>query len=231
MITKAMKNSRIAFMTIVIVTLSSCSSGKNRLGMASEEGINKVKELVRAHVNPDENKIYRLQWKEDRDERKLDNILTHIDVDYIDKNDKDYSLSINLKDEEFVPDEPRKSPRDLYSYEYSTPIDLADITVADIQRMTQEGHDLFSTQEDAKEYEMKSVEAYVFYIRPVDKREIDLWKKSESCKAEHKELNFSFQLNYIKKDEQPEVRGRHTWTNYYTIPFTVNKEGKVEIKE
>lgn len=49
----------------VVIALAACSSGGNRYGMASEEGIAKMKEAVRAHVDTDVNKIYRLEWKED----------------------------------------------------------------------------------------------------------------------------------------------------------------------
>ena len=40
-----------------------------------------------------------------------------------------------------------------------------------------------------------------------------------------------FELNFIKKDEPKEARGKHIWTNYYTVPFKTNEAGEVEIEQ
>ncbi|GAA6242728.1 hypothetical protein F030043B2_17700 [Bacteroides fragilis] len=215
--------------SLAVLILTACT-GKSRLGMASEEGISKVKELVRTHVDTGTNKIYRLVWAEDGDERKLDNILTTVEIDYLDPESNDYSLTISLKDGEFVADGPLKSKRNIYSYEHSTPLDLDVLTTAEVQRLVQEAHDLFLTQEDADKYELKSVGKYHLYIPPVDKRNIDLLQKRSDYKKEHSRTAIFFELNFVKKDEQPEVKGRHTWTNYYTVAFVVNQEGKVEFE-
>ena len=145
--------------SLAVLILTACT-GKSRLGMASEEGISKVKELVRTHVDTGTNKIYRLVWAEDGDERKLDNILTTVEIDYLDPESNDYSLTISLKDGEFVADGPLKSKRNIYSYEHSTPLELDVLTTAEVQRLVQEAHDLFLTQEDADKYELKSVGKY-----------------------------------------------------------------------
>ena len=52
--------------SLAVLILTACT-GKSRLGMASEEGISKVKELVRTHVDTGTNKINRLVWAEDGD--------------------------------------------------------------------------------------------------------------------------------------------------------------------
>lgn len=91
MITKFLKN--LCAISIATVTVLSCSFGGNDIAMVSDEGIAKVKEVVKTHVNPDEYKIYQLSWKEDGGDRKLDIILSQIDVRYIDKEGNNYDLS------------------------------------------------------------------------------------------------------------------------------------------
>ena len=60
----------------------------------------------------------------------------------------------------------------------------------------------------------------------------DSWDKWEDeYKAKYKQLKQTFKLNFIKEDERAEIRGKYTWTNYYTVPFVVNEAGKVEIEE
>ena len=135
--------------------LSSCSSG-NHLSMVSDEGVAKVKELVRANVDSTQNKIYRLEWQEDDRDRKLDNLLSTINISYIDKNNNDFSLTIHLEDGEFVVDEPIKSKRQLHAYEQSTPIDLNKIDAAYLQKVGTEADELFCTQnEEGDQYEVK----------------------------------------------------------------------------
>ena len=208
-----------------VIALTACSSGSNRYGMASEEGIAQMKEAIRAHVDTDVNKIYRLEWKEDGEKHKLENVLSVISVDYIDAESNDYSLTINLKDGKFVAGEPLKSKRNIYAYEASTPLDLDAITAAEVQRLAEEGVRLFEAQEESEQYELKSVEKFRYFILPADKRDAD-----HAAQGKPEPASISFELNYIKKGEQPEQHGKYTWTNYYTIPFVVNKEGKVELE-
>jgi hypothetical protein len=87
-------------------------------------------------------------------------------------------------------------------------------------------------QEEGKQYEFKSVEKYMLYMRPVPKDYEDRWKKwSDDYKQEYRQLRQMFELNFIKKDEPKEARGKHIWTNYYTVPFKTNEAGEVEIEQ
>ena len=90
------KSLKILFVVLVAaMAVSSCTS-VNDCAMASDEGIAKIKELVKNNVDINEYKVYRIEWVEDRDERKLENILSRISVDYIDKEDNDYTYGIPL---------------------------------------------------------------------------------------------------------------------------------------
>lgn len=211
--------------------LSSCSSG-NHLSMVSDEGVAKVKELVRANVDSTQNKIYRLEWQEDDRDRKLDNLLSTINISYIDKNNNDFLLTIHLEDGEFVVDEPIKSKRQLHAYEQSTPIDLNKIDAAYLQKVGTEADELFCTQnEEGDQYEVKSVERFCFRTDPVSLDRVDLWERDEEYRAEHQITKLTFELNYTKKGETPETKGRAVWTNYYTVPFVVNEQGEVTFDE
>ena len=204
---KLLKN---LFMTLVIaIFISSCSSA-NDCTMASDEGVAKVKELVKKHVDINECKIYRIEWKEDWKERKLENVLSQISVDYIDKKDNDYNLT----------------------YKYTTAIEIDGMNAEEIRHNIASGGELVILQEEGKQYEFKSVEKYMLYMRPVPKDYEDHWKKwGDDKKKEYRQLRQMFELNFIKKDEQKEVRGRHVWTNYYTVPFETNEAGEVEIEQ
>lgn len=170
---KLLKNLFVALVTVIFI--SSCSSAD--CTMASDEGVAKVKELVKAHVDINECKIYRIEWKEDRTERKLENILSQISVDYIDKKDNDYNLTINYTDGEFVPEEPRKGKSVLNSYEYTTAIEIDGMNAEEIRHNIASGGELVILQEEGKQYEFKSVEKYMLYMRPVPKDYEDRWKK------------------------------------------------------
>ena len=204
---KLLKN---LFMTLVIaIFISSCSSA-NDCTMASDEGVAKVKELVKKHVDINECKIYRIEWKEDRQERKLENVLSQISVDYIDKKDNDYNLTINYTDGEFVPEEPRKGKFASNSYKYTTAIEIDGMNAEEIRHNIASGGELVILQEEGEQYEFKSVEKYMLYMRPVPKDYEDHWKKwGDDKKKEYRQLRQMFELNFIKKDEQKEVRGRH----------------------
>ena len=225
---KLLKNLFVALVTVIFI--SSCSSAD--CTMASDEGVAKVKELVKKHVDINECKIYRIEWKEDRQERKLENVLSQISVDYIDKKDNDYNLTINYTDGEFVPEEPRKGKFASNSYKYTTAIEIDGMNAEEIRHNIASGGELVILQEGGEQYEFKSVEKYMLYMRPVPKDYEDRWKKwGDDKKQEYRQLRQMFELNFIKKDEQKEVRGRHVWTNYYTVPFETNEAGEVEIEQ
>ena len=226
------KSLKILFVVLVAaMAVSSCTS-VNDCAMASDEGIAKIKELVKNNVDINEYKVYRIEWGEDRDERKLENILSRISVDYIDKEDNDYTLIINYTDGEFVPEESTKKKYASNSYEYSTGIDIDKVNAEDIRNTIARGGELVLLQEEGKQYEFKSVEKYVLYMRPVPKDYEGRWKKwGDEHKQEFRQLRQMFELNFTKKDEQKEVRGRHIWTNYYTVPFETNEAGEVEIEQ
>lgn len=216
--------------SVAAVAVSSCSPA-NDCTMASDEGVAKIKELVKANVDMGKYKIYRIEWMEDGNERKLENVLSQISVDYIDKEDNDYNLTINYIDGEFVPEKPEKGKSVLNSYEYTTAIDIDEVNAEEIRNNIAYGGEQVNLQEDGKQYEFKSVEKYVLYMRPVPKDYEDNWKKrGDEYKQEYRQLRQMFELNFIKKDEQKEVRGRHVWTNYYTVPFETNEAGKVVIE-
>ena len=130
---KLLKNLFVAL--VAAISISSCSSA-NDCAMASDEGVAKIKELIKAHVDINECKIYRIEWKEDWKERKLENVLSQISVDYIDKEDNDYNLTINYTDGEFVPEEPRKGKSVLNSYEYTTAIEIDGMNAEKIRHAT-----------------------------------------------------------------------------------------------
>lgn len=64
--------------------------------MASEEGLSKIRELVAEHVDTSKYKIYEVEWREDNRDRQLENILTSIDVYYIDADNNNYHLAFQL---------------------------------------------------------------------------------------------------------------------------------------
>lgn len=214
------------------VTISSCSFGGNDLAMASNEGMEKIKELVKANINTEECKIYSLEWSEDSRDRKLENVLSEIDVKYIDKENNGYDLTINYTDGKFIPEEPQKGKSSYYSYKYTTPLDLSLLNAEEIIKKISVGGEVVTTQEDGEQYEFKSVGKYEFYITPVLKKHEQHWKDwSDEKKKNYHIVQQSFELNFVKKDERSEVKGRKIWTNYYAISFAVNEKGNVEIKQ
>jgi hypothetical protein len=54
-----------------------------------------------------------------------------------------------------------------------------------------------------------------------------LLAENESFKKEYTTMVSYFDLNFIKKDEAPEVRGKHIWTNYYTASFKIDENGEI----
>ena len=65
----------------------------------------------------------------------------------------------------------------------------------------------------------------------VAKRVKVAWLFHDDYKQEYRQLRQMFELNFIKKDEPKEARGKHIWTNYYTVPFKTNEAGEVEIEQ
>lgn len=215
------------------VALSSCSSGSDNIAMGSAEAIAKIKEVVKANVDPTVYKIYRLEWKEDSGKGKLNNVLSRIDVNYIDKENNDYDLTIELKDGEFVAQEAVKSPRpNYYSYKLTTPLNVDELDAEKINKTLLEGAELVMEQENEEGYELKSVNNVVFSTDPVTENIEKGWDKwKDEYKAKYKKVNQKFELNFIKKDEHDQVIGKRLVTNYYTVSFVVDETGKVVFKQ
>lgn len=213
---------------IAVAMLSSCSSG-NDLGMASEEAVAKVKELVKTHV-PADAKVYRVEMNEDRGDRKLENVLSQVIVFYVTPDNSDYVLTINKDGGDFKADEPSKSKRQTYAYEPTATLDLNAIDAAKLQKWGEEGNNLLQAEEEGDQYELKSVENYTFYTLPVGLNDVERWNRDESYKADSQKQYAYFSLNYTKKGEKTEMNGRLLTTNYYTVPFRVNEAGQVEFE-
>lgn len=222
---------KLFVISFVAITIFSCSFGGNDLPMVSDEGIKKIKELVTANIDTEEFKIYSLEWSEDSRERKLENVLSQINVGYIDKENNGYDLKIKYTDGEFVSEEPIKERSIYNSYKYTTPLDLNLLKVEEIIKKASAAGELLAAQEDGEQYEFKSMEKYKFYINPVPIRYEQYWEKwGDEKKKDYGIARQSFALNFVRKDEHSEVKGRKIWTNYYTIPFVINEKGNVEIK-
>ena len=117
------KLTKIAVAAVAAFTLTACSSGET-FPMASDEGLSKIRELVAEHVDTSKYKIYELEWSEDNHDRQLENILTYIDVYYIDADNNDYHLSFQLTNGKFTTDGPKQNDRQTNSYACSTPLSL-----------------------------------------------------------------------------------------------------------
>lgn len=110
--TRLMKIAAVA--AVAALTLTACGSGET-FTMTSDEGIAKIKELITTNVDTSKYKIYEVEWNEDGHDRKLENILTQIDVYYIDAENNDYNLSFLLTGGKFTTDGPKKKrPSDLF---------------------------------------------------------------------------------------------------------------------
>lgn len=42
-------------------------------------------------------------------------------------------------------------------------------------------------------------------------------------------MHFYMDQNYLKKGEESEMHGKHLWTNYYTISFKLDDNGKLTL--
>lgn len=215
---------------IVVATLSltACGSGET-FPMASAEGLAKIRELVAEHVDTSKYKIYTVEWREDNRDRQLENILTHIDVYYLDADNNDYYLSFQLTNGKFTTDGPEQDDRQINSYACSTPLSLDAINFDYLQRIGDRADALVMSDEEGKHLTLKSAGIFRFQVWPVSLSNVDRWNRSEEYRAESKQMQVQFELNYVDESETPEYQGRFTVTNYYTVAFTANADGEVSI--
>lgn len=211
---------------VASLTLTACGSGET-YPMASAEGLAKVRELVAEHVDTTKYKIYMVEWREDNRDRQLENILTHIDVYYLDADNNDYYLSFQLTNGKFTTDGPEKDDRPNYSYACSTPLNLDDIDFDYLQKIGENADSLVMSDEEGKHLTLKSAGIFRFQVWPVSLSNVDRWNRSEEYRAESKQMQVQFELNYVDESESPEYQGRFTVTNYYTVAFTANAAGEV----
>lgn len=229
--TKLFKN--LFAVCMVAIALSSCSSGSGSIAMGSVEAVDKVKEVVKANVDTNVYKIYQLKWKEGSGDSKLNNVLSQIEIQYMDKEGDYYDLTIDLENGKFVPQEASKSTlTNYYSYKLSTPLDIDGLSAENIRKLLLDGAELVGQQESEDEYELKSVNSVTISIDPVLKDREKKWDKwDEKYKAKYKKVNQEFELNFTKTGEHDQMIGKRLVTNYYTISFVVDETGKVEFKQ
>lgn len=210
--------------------LTACSSGET-FPMASDDGITKIKELVAEHVDTSKYKIYTVEWREDNRDRQLENILTYIDVYYIDADNNNYHLAFQLTNGKFTTDGPEQNDRQTNSYACSTPLDLAAIDFDYLQKIGEKADDLVMSNEEGKKLKLKSAGMFRFRVWPVSLSNVDRWNRSEEYRAESQQMHVQFELNYVDESESPEYQGRFTVTNYYTVAFTADAAGEVAIDD
>ena len=228
MITRLMKIAVAA--AVAAFMLTACGSGET-FPMASDEGLSKIKELVTEHVDTSKYKIYTVEWREDNGDRQLENILTQIDVYYIDADNNNYHLAFQLSGGKFTTDGPEQSDRRTNSYACSTPLDLAAIDFDYIQAIGNKADALVMADEEGKNLTLKSAGMFRFRVWPVSLSNVDRWNRSEEYRAESQQLQVQFELNYVDESESPEYQGRFTVTNYYTVAFTADAAGEVAIDD
>ena len=215
---------------IAALTLTACGSSET-FPMASDEGLSKIKELVAEHVDTSKYKIYTVEWREDNGDRQLENILTYIDVYYIDADNNNYHLAFQLTNGKFTTDGPELSDRRTNSYACSTPLDLAAIDFDYIQGIGNKADALVMADEEGKNLTLKSAGMFRFRVWPVSLSNVDRWNRSEEYRAESQQMQVQFELNYVDESESPEYQGRFTVTNYYTVAFTADAAGEVAIDD
>lgn len=213
---------------IAALTLTACGSGET-YPMASDEGLSKIKELVAEHVDTSKYKIYTVEWREDNRDRQLENILTYIDVYYLDADNNDYYLSFQLTNGKFTTDGPKQDDRPNYSYACTTPLSLNAIDFDYLQKIGEKADSLVMSDEEGKHLTLKSAGIFRFQAWPVSLSNVDRWNRSEEYRAESKQMQVQFELNYVDESESPEYQGRFTVTNYYTVAFTADAAGEVAI--
>ena len=210
--------------------LTACGSGET-FPMASAEGLAKIRELVAEHVDTSKYKIYEVEWREDNRDRQLENILTYIDVYYIDADNNNYHLAFQLTNGKFTTDGPEQNDRRTNSYACSTPLNLDAIDFDYIQKIGEAADALVMSDEEGKNLTLKSAGMFRFRVWPVSLSDVDRWNRSEEFRAESEELMVQFELNYVDESESPEYQGRFTVTNYYTVAFTADAAGEVAIDD
>ena len=228
MITRLMKIAVAA--AVAAFMLTACGSGET-FPMASDEGLSKIKELVTEHVDTSKYKIYEVEWREDNRDRQLENILTYIDVYYIDADNNNYHLAFQLTNGKFETDGPEQNDRQTNSYACSTPLDLAAIDFDYLQKIGEAADALVMSDEEGKKLTLKSAGMFRFRVWPVSLSNVDRWKRSEEFREESQQLQVQFELNYVDESESPEYQGRFTVTNYYTVAFTADAAGEVAIDD
>lgn len=228
MITKLTKMAVAA--AVAAFMLTACGSGET-FPMVSDEGLSKIKELVAEHVDTSKYKIYTVEWREDNRDRKLENILTHIDVYYIDAADNNYHLAFQLTNGKFTTDGPEQNDRRTNSYACSTPLNLDAIDFDYIQKIGEAADALVMSDEEGKNLTLKSAGMFRFRVWPVSLSDVERWNRSEEFRAESKQRQVQFELNYVDESESPEYQGRFTVTNYYTVAFTADAAGEVAIDD
>lgn len=228
MITRLMKIAVAA--AVAALTLTACGSGET-FPMASAEGLAKIRELVAEHVDTSKYKIYEVEWREDNRDRQLENILTYIDVYYIDADNNNYHLAFQLTNGKFETDGPEQNDRRTNSYACSTPLNLDAIDFDYIQKIGEAADALVMSDEEGKNLTLKSAGMFRFRVWPVSLSDVDRWNRSEEFRAESEELMVQFELNYVDESESPEYQGRFTVTNYYTVAFTADAAGEVAIDD
>lgn len=228
MTTKLMKIA--AAIAITVLTLTACGSGET-YPMVSDEGLARIRELVAEHVDTSKYKIYMVEWREDNRDRKLENILSQIDVYYIDADNNNYHLAFQLTGGKFTTDGPEQSDRRTNSYACSTPLDLAAIDFDYIQGIGNKADALVMADEQGKNQTLKSAGMFRFRVWPVSLSNVDRWNRSEEYRTESQQLQVQFELNYVDESESPEYQGRFTVTNYYTVAFTAYAAGEVAIDD
>lgn len=228
MITRLMKIAVAA--AVAAFMLTACGSGET-FPMASDEGLSKIKELVAEHVDTSKYKIHTVEWREDNGDRQLENILTHIDVYYLDADNNDYYLSFQLTNGKFTTDGPEKDDRPNYSYACTTPLSLNAIDFDYLQKIGEKADSLVMSDEEGKHLTLKSAGIFRFQVWPVSLSNVDRWNRSEEYRAESKQMQVQFELNYVDESESPEYQGRFTVTNYYTVAFTADAAGEVAIDD
>ena len=211
---------------VAALTLTACGSGET-FPMASAEGLAKIRELVAEHVDTSKYKIYMVEWREDNRARKLENILTYIDVYYLDNNN--YHLAFQLTNGKFTTDGPGKDDRPNYSYACTTPLSLDAIDFDYLQKIGEKADALVMSDEEGKKLTLKSAGMFRFRMWPVPLSNVNRWNSSEEYRAESEQMQVQFELNYVDESESPEYQGRFTVTNYYTVAFTANADGEVSI--
>lgn len=228
MITRLMKIGVV--IAIVAFALTACDSGET-FTMTSDEGIAKIKELITTNVDTSKCKIYEVEWREDNRDRQLENILTYIDVYYIDADNNNYHLAFQLTNGKFTTDGPEQNDRQTNSYACSTPLDLAAIDFDYLQKIGEKADALVMSDEEGKKLTLKSVGMFRFRVWPVSLSNVDRWNRSEVSRAESEQMQVQFELNYVDESESPEYQGRFTVTNYYTVAFTADAAGEVAIDD